>query len=197
MTVSYNGINFLIPNAGEAAHWNYLSRGFLNLFTEFLKKLRVIEVYVTWIWNNRTGSLHNSGMALDIHYVKYSSGYIQYFTRRMKEYSRSGDDSFYSKAAEQFRGKYNFEYISPANIETSYHFGFNRYRYALQSAAENLINSSGYEINKSHLDHLHFGIDPNPANRPKKIHSRLLMSAAVFSLFSYGIYRGLKWKKII
>lgn len=196
MNVSYNGINFLIPN--PAAGWNTVSKKFLDIITAFFKRIGVIEVYVTWVWNNNPGSYHNKGSALDIHYLKYRSGTIHYFTRMMKEYSSSSDDSFYSKVREYIAPHYNYEYISPATVDTSYEKASdNKYRNYSRTQAASLIRQPGYEINKSHLDHLHFAVDTNPKNRKYRPGKSSMMGSLTVLLLGYGIYRGLKWKKII
>ena len=196
MTVSYNGINFLIPN--PAAGWQAVSRKFLDVITDFFRKIGIIEVYVTWVWNDNPGSFHNKGMALDIHYLKYRSGAVHYFTRAVKEYSFSNDDSFYSKVRSYISPKYDYEYISPGTVDTSYHRASdNKYRNYSREKAVSLINSGGYEINKSHLDHLHFSVDPDPKNRKYRPGKKSFLGGLFPFVLGYGIYRGLKWKKII
>lgn len=191
MTVSHKGITYLILN--PSAGWNTVSKDFLNVISDFFRKIGVSEVFVTWVWNDNPSSFHNKGMAMDILYLKYKSGEMHHFSRMNDGYRVSNDDSLYEKVRSYIAPKYNYEYISPGTVDTAYHKASdNIYRKHSKDKAAKLINSAGYEINKSHLDHLHIAVDPNPENRKSRPGKGSDSGILIPLVLGFGIFRLLK-----
>ncbi|MBK8393657.1 MAG: hypothetical protein IPL26_00180 [Leptospiraceae bacterium] len=143
-----------------------MNNEFLRLFGEFCKSKNIVEVAVNSSYRSDVvNSYHFQGWALDIYYVKYKSGKVEYFTVRDKNYSVGSDESFF-KSFNSYFSNYRREYISPAVIFTGYIQGWNKFKNKTWKEKNNeldkLFNQSlPYEINRNHLHHLHLGINPD------------------------------------
>lgn len=168
-----SGINIVFTYDDARLNWGYMNKDFIRLFTDFCKSQNIIEVAVNSGYRTEIkGSYHFYGWALDIYYVKYKSGKIQFFTVRNQTYSVSSDDSFFN-SFNRFFGKYRREYISPSNILTGYKQGYNAYRSKSwkdkNAELDKLAKGLPYEINRNHLHHLHLAINPDPNAKGMKM----------------------------
>ena len=161
-----SGINVVFTYSDARKNWSKMDRQFLTLFTDFCKSENITEVAVNSSYRSDVkGSYHYYGWALDIYYVKYKNGKVQFFTVREKSYSVSDDDRLLN-SFNRFFTKYRREYISPSNILTGYKQGHNIYRNKSfkekNKELDKLIAGLPYEINRNHLHHLHFAVNPDP-----------------------------------
>jgi hypothetical protein len=187
-----SGINIVFTYADARTQWGRMDRKFLSLFTDFCKAENITEVAVNSSYRSDVkGSYHYYGWAIDIYYVKYKSGKVNYYTIREKSYSVSYDDSLFN-AFNRFFAKYRREFISPANILTGYKQSTNIFRNKSfkekNKELDKLMNKNfPYEINRNHLHHLHLAVNPDPNAKGMKIISNVgksifpvLVAAAVF-----------------
>ncbi|MCB1177721.1 MAG: hypothetical protein KDK36_09100 [Leptospiraceae bacterium] len=159
-------ISFASSNQTQAKiDYSKMDKSFINLFNKFLDYIgaKKVEINSSKRYNNK-GSYHDVGMALDIHSIQLNDGNTYYFTVRVNTYSNKSDDWFFTKFKNFFNG-YHIEYISPANILTSYLKKDNIYRNnTLAEKKQILVNMEKqklpYEINRNHLHHLHIAFNP-------------------------------------
>ncbi len=168
-----SGINVIFTYADAKNNFSKMDSKFIRLFTDFCKSQNIVEVAVNSGYRSDVkGSYHFYGWALDIYYVKYKSGKLQFFTVRDKNYSVSSDDSFLS-SFNRFFGKYRREYISPSNILTGYKQGYNSFRSKSwkdkNAELDKLSKGMAYEINRNHLHHLHLAVNPDPNAKQMKM----------------------------
>jgi hypothetical protein len=168
-----SGINIVFTYSEARKNFWKMDRKFLNLFTDFCKSENITEVAVNSSYrSDAKGSYHYFGWALDIYYLKYKSGKIQFYTVREKSYSVSDDDKIFN-SFNRFFGKYRREYISPANILTGYKQGQNIFRNKSfkqkNKELDKLIAGATYEINRNHLHHLHLAVNPDPNAKGMKM----------------------------
>ena len=166
--MTYNGIEFLFTTTDAKKNWNNLDQQFLFLITEFFKSKKVIQVSLNSLFRlNSPGqnNYHGYGQAMDIHTIKYTTGQLVSFNAREDNYSLSEDDFLFREFRSWF-GSYKFEYISPANVFTGYEKHNNIYRNYSKEQKTVILNKMEneklpYEINRTHLHHLHLALNPN------------------------------------
>jgi hypothetical protein len=162
-----NGISFIFNDSNAKNNFPKMDSKFLNLLGEFAKKYKIQTLSVNSTYRPKNnGSYHYKGMALDVHFVKFTNGKTIYFTAREKTYNIVDDDYFYSLVKDFFKN-YKFEYISPARIKTPSADRHNRYRYDSRTDKVKILDQMKtkklpYEINRDHLHHLHLAFNPTP-----------------------------------
>ncbi|MCB1711230.1 MAG: hypothetical protein KDH96_01750 [Candidatus Riesia sp.] len=153
------------PQGKVFENWSKVDPNFLDLITRFFKDIGITKASLNLAYEYREKkSYHKFGQAFDILYLVWK-GRTYNFSRRLP-YSVSNDDEFYNEFTSYFCNYSRFEYISPARIHTGSTNTYNIYRNYSQSQAVKVLDDMrdkglGYEINRSHLHHLHLALDPN------------------------------------
>lgn len=184
--MTYNGIEFLFTTIDAKNNWNNVDQQFLFLITDFFKSKKIIQVSLNSLFRlNSPGqnNYHGYGQAMDIHSIKYATGQLVSFNAREDNYSLSEDDFLFREFRTWF-GSYKFEYISPANVFTGYEEHNNIYRNYSKEEKTLILNKMDneklpYEINRTHLHHLHLALNPNRRAKDLKLAALIIVGMVV------------------
>ena len=210
---SYNRVKFVFGDSSESLKiknkFQKMDKTFLDIFTKFCKQVKISEIYITSSWRGDTpkykGSYHYKGLALDIHYIKFTSGIKYYFTVFNNLHSNNQDDDFFKKISNYFRN-YKFEYISPARVYTQSVSRMNTYRNKTSKEKDQARLDSyklPYQTDRIHLHHLHFAFNPSSVSKivsnikknMKDINFEPVGKVSTMLLFAGGIIVYIKNKK--
>ena len=184
--MNYQNVNVIFGDT-DPGDWNKLNPRFLNLLFAFFAKEGIKEIFVNSTFRAKpVGSFHAVGMALDLHYVKYASGKVIFFSRREPTYNRQSDIAF-SNSVISFFEKYRIEYFSPSRMYSVNADRFNKYAGENKASIDKKLTEKKLgktaDLDRDHLDHLHFAINPDPTAKPKaqiKNAAKTILPAAIF-----------------
>ncbi len=199
--MTYNGIEFLFTTTDAKNNWNNVDQQFLFLITEFFKSKKIIQVSLNSLFRlNLSGqnNYHGYGQAMDIHTIKYATGQLVSFNAREDNYYLSEDDYLFREFRNWF-GSYKFEYISPANVLTGYEEHNNVYRNYSKEQKTAILNKMDneklpYEINRTHLHHLHLSLNPNRGAKGVRVLKFIMAGLVALGILNKSVKRRLSLK---